>query len=941
MPPHSNLKRNKRAQREESTTNFSDEEEEHATKKVRWDNVDETSNTREEDEENDTSDEEASSSAKVCLATTCMYGKIGCAYYDPIRCRIYMLEDTQESPHFDLTKLLLEQSDPDIVITSSKADDDFMDILRDHMELSAGTFQIRPHKEFVPAKGRERLLSLRLLSELPFEDSTTAASEVSSNSEPKNVYDFMNRRDIGADPTLKRWNASIRIANFASVESSPLSMASVGGLLEYLARQRAANELDDGELESLEVLDIETITLSLQIFENESHASVHSEKTKEGLSLFGILNNTKTSFGRSLLRQWLFRPSLSIPVITARHDAVSAFLRPENLATSASMHNHLKGFKNVPMILSCLKNGKAKLIGWQGLVKFCFHITMLRDALAGLHLTVGVDVVKRLMAALDIATFRDVGAWVNEIIDWEESSNTGRVCVRPKIDEGLDNHKYILAGLGSVLSKVAEQISSTIPPNFAPSLNVSYFPQLGFLITVPLLDEWKGEEGIQVLDGWTFQVRISSAIHHALDMDTHIGDLHHAIIDREIEILEDLQAKIMQHDEVMKNACDICAELDVLLSFAEASRAYDYRRPQMVEDSVIDIVGGRHPLQELAVDIFVPNPARLVGGAGNGSYFPGYQEDTQERNDAIVNWNSVMICTGSNACGKSVYMKQIALIQYMSQIGCFVPAESATLGVVDKIFTRIQTRESVSKVQSTFMIDLNQVSLALRNCTARSLLILDEFGKGTVSTGLCSYLRLLRLLTNRHYGAGLFCGVLKELLDRGANCPKVLAATHFHEVFTDALLDSASLPITFLHMQAILSVSKKGGSADARITNGDEADVRPGESITYLYRVAEGLSLDSHAAKCAERFGVPTRVVNRARYVTQLLSAHEIGMLLDEDMDAMEKDELAEAEAVCRRFLGCELGPEAETRGVGGKKGELVAVLGNLEVEDEGGPTEP
>lgn len=86
----------------------------------------------------------------------------------------------------------------------------------------------------------------------------------------------------------------------------------------------------------------------------------------------GILNNTKTSFGRSLLRQWLFRPSSSISVITARHDALSAFLRPENLATSASMHNHLKGIKNVPRILSCLKNGKAKLTDWQGLVKVCY-----------------------------------------------------------------------------------------------------------------------------------------------------------------------------------------------------------------------------------------------------------------------------------------------------------------------------------------------------------------------------------------------------------------------------------------------------------------------------------------------------------------------------------------------------------------------------------------
>lgn len=127
---------------------------------------------------------------------------------------------------------------------------------------------------------------------------------------------------------------------------------------------------------------------SLQIFDNESHASVHSDKTKEGLSLYGkrtigfylqarltccpfsgILNNTKTPLGRSLLRTWLSRPSLSMPVITARHDAVAAFLRPENLVTANAMHNHLKGIKNVPRILGSLSSGKARISDWQGVLK--------------------------------------------------------------------------------------------------------------------------------------------------------------------------------------------------------------------------------------------------------------------------------------------------------------------------------------------------------------------------------------------------------------------------------------------------------------------------------------------------------------------------------------------------------------------------------------------
>lgn len=164
-------------------------------------------------------------------------------------------------------------------------------------------------------------------------------------------------------------------------------------------------------------------------------------------------------------------------------------------------------------------------------------------------------------------------------------------------------------------------------------------------------------------------------------MDHHIGDLHSSIVDREIELVQELLEKIVPfHDSIM-NICDVCAELDCLLAFAEAARSFNYRRPRMVEGSIMDIVQGRHPLQELVADAFVPNDARLVGGVGFGqSYVP---DDAFSVADGLP-FNSVVLCTGANACGKSVYLKQVALIQYMAQIGSFVPAESATLGIVDK-----------------------------------------------------------------------------------------------------------------------------------------------------------------------------------------------------------------------------------------------------------------
>ncbi|KAL1722791.1 DNA mismatch repair protein MutS [Schizophyllum commune] len=914
------------------------------------------------------SEEDSRAPDKICLTAWCQHGRMACAYYDPVKCIVYVLEDTQETPHLDLT----QTSQPDIILTSSRGDDDFIDKLRDHAEASGGHFQIRPHKEFNTAKGRDRLFSLPLLSELPaqYDQDAPSSDSGSGGSGLRNAYDFMrSRRNAdgnGGDPTLKRWNASIRLANFASVDSSPLCIACVGALLDHMVRERAVNDLEEEGISGLAIRDIESIALnkmmhinadalySLGIFEDESHASIHSDKTKEGLSLFGIINTTKTTLGRQLLKTWFLRPSLSIPIITARHDAIDCFLSPDNNSPVRSMHGHLKGIKNVPRILATIKSGGATLVEWQGLVKFTFHATMIREALTELHGAGHIEVVKKLFGVLDAAAFHEVGCKVNDIIEWDESTEAGRVCVRMGIDEELDNRKHVYNGIDSVLSNIAEQMSQTVPAEYAESLNVVYFPQLGFLVYVPMLEEWKDEQGIQVMDGWTFQ--FSSEY-----MDVHIGDLHSLIVDREIEIVQGLLTEILVYYEDMTESCDVCAELDCLLSLADACRAFNYRRPIMVDENVIIINGGRHPLQEQVVDTFVANDTRLAGGLGAHVQMDsddGNEETDGERGKTEF-MKPVALCTGANACGKSVYLKQTALIH-------FVPADSATLGLVDKIFTRISTRDSVSKVQSAFMIDLNQVSLALRNSTARSLVLLDEFGKGTISTD----------------GAGLFCGVLKHLLDRGPDCPKVMAATHFHDVFREDLLDPESVPIAFLHMQVMFekedvtfggrqtsfrrpdtaanrpdtAVSRYETPFNGRDTPTSRADSRlttplpsapaRGEKITYLYRVAEGLSLNSHAAQCAEIFGLPAEICARAQYVRygtvdltwrfffllRLISTHELGQLLDEEMSEKERDELEEAEAVCRRFLAWNLGDDdgAEV------KGKLVKVLGREEDEGEG-----
>lgn len=186
---------------------------------------------------------------------------------------------------------------------------------------------------------------------------------------------------------------------------------------------------------------------------------------------------------------------------------------------------------------------------------------------------------------------------------------------------------------------------------------------------------------------------------------------------------------------------------------------------------------------------------------------------------------STLIMTGPNYSGKSVYLKQIALIVYMAHIGCFVPADAATIGLTDKILTRVATRETVSKSQSAFMIDLQQIALAMTLATNRSLVIIDEFGKGTESNGgyccryCCNFIAPHGCTKIHADGAGLACGVFEHFLGMGQERPKILGATHFHEIFESGFLQSRP---NLQHGHMDIRIDKAATDGEAR--------------ITYLYR---------------------------------------------------------------------------------------------------------
>ena len=457
---------------------------------------------------------------------------------------------------------------------------------------------------------------------------------------------------------------------------------------------------------------------------------------------------------------------------------------------------------------------------------------------------------------------KSIGRRITEIVDDEASADQHRTVVKRGNDQDLDQVKDVYDSMEDLLHTKAIEIQRQIPPELNLAINVFYIPHLGFHITVPK-DFATGQAVFEGRDlGWhrMFSTEVQVYFKDAMtqELDTDLGDLYSQICDIEVEIAYELAQDVIRYEDLIVTVSDLCGELDCLLAFVHVASEYRLTRPSITEENIIKITGGRHLLQEMVVPSFVANDTHLAGG--NGHY------ETEEP--------SMLMLTGPNYSGKSVYQKQVALAVYMAQIGSFVPADSATIGITDKILSRITTRETVSKVQSAFMIDMQQIAIALNSCTRRSLVVIDEFGKGTDT---CD-------------GAGLAAGVFHYLLSLGRNAPKVLVATHFHEIFSLGLFDK--MPnISYAHMEVHVEERGNLGAGDH---NSD---------ITYLYNLRPGRSDLSYGSQCAAMNGIPAEVFERATELARLVSEGEDLVALCSALKEDEMEELSHAENAARMFL--------------------------------------
>ncbi|XP_021941355.1 mutS protein homolog 5-like, partial [Zootermopsis nevadensis] len=673
----------------------------------------------------------------VVLSVFWRRGMLGAAYYNVETSEIHIATDIVDmNPDFNILQSLYHLVEPTCVLVSSQVPESFISVLK----TLAGTGSLSES-----ASSRENILPERKLNILPRKDYNFEACRrriflLKLPSEPK---------DCNEEEHLMYLNSLIDMTNESMTHA-------LGVLLKWLdvswgflhldqQTQATVMAVNTISLEDIVMISLETYE-ALQIFNQVAHPSSFKRGVRgsyrEGLSVYGIFNRCKSQLGCKFMRVMFLHPSRDTDLLNSRLDVVQFCVEPKNEEIVKNMLNCLKNIKSITRILSRLTRLSASVREWKSLHKTIYYGIMLGNICEAI-----VSKAKLFTEIVGCITeeMRQIDYCINRIVDFKEAEVQNTFVVKLGVDEDLDRLKQNCGGIPDLMSSVAQEELNHLPP-YIKECALVYIPEIGYLLSLP---PWKQPmtENDWNVPGIDFLFKLGTIGHYKTarcqELDGMLGDTMVEIVDYESRILLKLVQFIQERIAPLHKLIKLTSELDCLIALALVAKENNYTRPVLTQERVLEIEGGRHPLQELCVDDFVPNDT-----------FSGDQHSLMK------------IITGPNSSGKSVYLKQVALIAYLAHIGSFVPAKSSKIGILRHIHTRIQTVESIATNISAFMIDLKQMTQSLYCSTPSSLIIVDEFGKGTTEID----------------GLALLSSCLDHFLSRGVKCPHVLASTHFHDV---------------------------------------------------------------------------------------------------------------------------------------------------------------
>ncbi len=599
-------------------------------------------------------------------------------------------------------------------------------------------------------------------------------------------------------------------------EGNTGALQAAGGLLSYLYETQktdlshiaALTYYTAGQFMELDLTARQTLELTATL----------RTKEKKG-SLLWVLDQTKTAMGGRLIRGWMERPLLSPVQIGRRQQAVSDLV--SDVITREELTAGLKEVTDLERLIGRVVYGSAGGRDLVALSSGLGKLPHLRDLLepcpSGLlqSLRGELDDLPELRDLLDRALVDDPPFSVRE-----------GGFLRDGYDPEVDRQRNILNHSAELLADLEVR---TKEETGIKNMKVKSNKVFGYYIEVA-----KSQIDL-VPDTWT---RKQTTVNAERYISQELKELEHAILSAqdtvtalEYQLFCQLKEAVCAQVARIQRSAAAVAQIDVLASFAAVAAANDYCMPQVDNSDVLTIAEGRHPVVEKVLKgvPFVPNDAHM---------------DQGDDRCAII--------TGPNMAGKSTYMRQTALIVLMAQMGSFVPARSARIGVIDRVFTRIGASDDLSAGQSTFMVEMTEVAALLKNATRRSLLILDEIGRGT----------------STYDGMAIARAVLEYCADPKRLGAKTLFATHYHEL---TALEGEISGVKNYHIAA----KKRGGD------------------VIFLRKIVRGGADQSYGIEVAKLAGVPDRVIRRAR---EILAELESGGLPTPAPSAPEEEQVSLAD---------------------------------------------
>ena len=583
---------------------------------------------------------------------------------------------------------------------------------------------------------------------------------------------------------------------------TPLAVRALGGLMAYLKVTQFTGL--ERLLEAKSYLPQEYMRLDVAARRNLELTETMRSREKRG-TLFWVLDKTKTSMGRRLLRSSIEQPLLSVNAINRRLNAVTELTR--NSILISELAAALDGVYDLERLMTRVVYGNPPVKDMIALGATTARLPAIKELLGEVQCALLREIEQNIDPLEDVA--RLIGSAIDP--DSDIPLKEGGV-IREGYDKQLDEARHLSKDIRGILAEIEEREKDATGIR---TLRIGYNRVFGYYIEVS--NSFKDQVPAHYIRKQTLTNAERYITEEIKELEERVLHAQQEAIDRASELYEQVRATVAAELPRIQQTAAAVAGLDMLCSLATVALNNNYCCPTVDLSDEIEISEGRHPVVEQLLDgvPFVPNDTKL---------------NNRE--------NQIAVLTGPNMAGKSTYMRQVALIVLMAQVGSFVPAASAHIGIVDGIYTRVGASDDLTTGQSTFMVEMSEVANILKEATEKSLLILDEIGRGT----------------STYDGMSIARAVIEYIADRKKLGAKTLFATHYHEL---------------TELEELIPCVK----------NYNVAVKKRGEDIVFLRRIIPGGVDESYGIEVSKLAGIPRWVIDRAY---EVLSSLEEGQTVSE-----------------------------------------------------------